>query len=67
MKLRALQFGTFLIGGLCGLNVDAGQIYGISYSDIATDSTVNLTTAGSLDWSEVGQWAKVEASPTQRP
>ncbi len=45
---------TFLIAGLCGLEVDAGQIYGISYSDIATDSTVNLTTAGSLDWVKWG-------------
>ncbi len=45
---------TFLIAGLCGLKVDAGQIYGITYSDIATDSTVNLTTAGSLDWVKWG-------------
>ena len=54
MKLRALQFVTLLIVGLRGLKVDAGQIYGISYSDIATDSTVNLTTADSLDWVKWG-------------
>ncbi len=54
MKPRPLQFVTFLIVGFCGLRVDAGQIYGISYSDIATDSTVNLTTAGSLDWVKWG-------------
>jgi hypothetical protein len=54
MKPRALQVVTFLFAGLCGLKVDAGQIYGITYSDIATDSTVNLTTAGSLDWVKWG-------------
>lgn len=54
MKLCALQFLSLSLASMLSLKADAGQIYGISYSDIATDSTVNLTTAGSLDWVKWG-------------
>jgi hypothetical protein len=54
MKPCARTLATLIIAGLWVSAAEAGQIYGIGYSDIATDSTVNLTTAGSLDWVKWG-------------
>ena len=54
MKLRALTFATMLIAGLCVSAADAGQIYSLTYSDVAAGSSVDLTTAGTLDWAKWG-------------
>jgi hypothetical protein len=61
MKLRALTFATWLVVGLCSASAHAGDIYSISYTDIAQNSAINLTTAGPLDWVK---WGNGETSGT---
>jgi hypothetical protein len=54
MVRRALALLVPLFAGVCVSAAEAGQIYGISYADISTGSTIDLTSAGTLDWVKWG-------------
>lgn len=62
MKPRTLTFAVMLLSGCCIMPAKAGQIDSITYTDLnPTTTTINLTTAGTLDWVK---WGNGETSGT---
>lgn len=54
MRTFALRFATTFLFACAAAPAYAGNIYGISYTDISPTSSTNLTTAGTLDWVKWG-------------
>jgi PEP-CTERM motif len=61
MRTFALRFATTLLFACAVAPAYAGNIYGISYTDISPNSSTNLTTAGTLDWVK---WGNGDATGT---
>jgi len=61
MKMRVLTFTTTLFAVCCAMPASAGQIYSVTYTDVAPNTTTNLTAAGTQDWVK---WGNGEATGT---
>jgi hypothetical protein len=67
MKAHSLIFAALFASCLCVMTADAGQIYGISYTDVASGSSIDLTAAGTLDWAKWGNGEANETLPFAAP
>jgi hypothetical protein len=54
MKTCVLSFATLILTFLGVTSANAGDIYSITYADVAQGSTTDLTAAGSVDWVKWG-------------
>ena len=67
MNRRTLSIAASLISCLWVSAVDAGQVYKISYTDVAPGSTTDLTAAGTLDWVKWGNGESTGTLPYSTP
>ena len=67
MKQPLLILAVVFPSCLWFTTADAGQIYGISYTDVASSSTIDLTAAGTLDWVKWGNGEPNETLPYATP
>jgi hypothetical protein len=61
MRAFVLRFVLMMLIASAVAPVCAGDIFGISYTDLATTSSTDLTTAGTLDWVK---WGNGDATNT---
>jgi hypothetical protein len=67
MKQTILNLAVLSVFCVIVASADAGQIYGISYTDVASSSTIDLTSAGTLDWVKWGNGEPNETLPYATP